>query len=213
LSFGIGNAVGTSNAFIMSGAGQAQASGTSGGNSTSSSDLTVLSANPAIFTAITGGGLTGGTLASVGMGQGAAGGNAVFGSMFGSPTGGGGGGFGLGSGDTIGTISNPANVPGQAGNTQFFADEAYGGALANGFGFGQGSGVAVNNAGEQAGGQGGGTALGQGNVAIELDDIQAATFGNSGFTLSTGGAAGYVGIFGGINSQTPIGSGAFGPNF
>jgi hypothetical protein len=94
-----------------------------------------------------------------------------------------------------------------------FADEAYGGALANGFGFGVGSGVAVNMANEQAGGQGGGTAFGQGNVAFELDDIQAATFGNSGSTFSSGGAGGYVGIVGGINSGTPFGSGAFGPNF
>jgi hypothetical protein len=179
--------------------------------------LTVLSANPAIFTAATGGGLSGGTLASVGEGQGAAGGNAVFGPSlsgrsdsegagFIGATGGGGGGFGLGSGDTTGSITSPANVPGQAGNTQLFADEAYGGALANGFGFGQGSGVAVNSGGEQAGGQGGGIAFGQGNVAFELDDIQAATFGNSGFTTSTGSGGGYVGF--GINSQTPISFGA-----
>jgi hypothetical protein len=222
LSFGIGNAVGTSNGFIQSSGGQALASGTSGGNSTSSSDLTVLSANPGTFSATTGGGLSGGMLASVGMGGGSSGGNAVFGPSFAGadfavgqlepiyfpPTGGGGGGFGIGSGDTTGSITNPGSDANLAtGNTQFFADEAYGGALANGFGFGQGSGVAVNSAGEQAGGQGGGTAFGQGNVAFELDDIQAATFGNSGFTNSAGGGGGYVGIVG-INSQTPISFGA-----
>jgi hypothetical protein len=218
--------------------------------------LTVLSANPGTFTATTGGGLSGGMLSAVGMGQGAAGSNAVFGPslagaiaaqtpvatpaptpeptpeemnskggnnnpvitaapaaptapMFffqqGLPTGGGGGGFGFGSGITTGAITSPANVPGQAGNTQFFADEAYGTALANGFGFGVASGVAINVAGEQAGGTGGGSSFGQGVNAFELDDIQAATFGNSGSTISSGGAGAYVGFA----PPTPVIFGSF----
>jgi hypothetical protein len=217
--------------------------------------LTVLSANPGTFTATTGGGLSGGMLSAVGVGQGAAGSNAVFGPslagaiaastpvatpapevlpaeemnskggnnnpvitaapaaptapvfsfQIGLPTGGGGGGFGFGSGITTGAITSPANVPGQAGNTQFFADEAYGTALANGFGFGVASGVAINVAGEQAGGTGGGSSFGQGVNAFELDDIQAATFTNSGFTTSSGGAGAYVGF----DPPAPVIFGAF----
>jgi hypothetical protein len=72
-SSGTGNAIGTSNGFVYSGSGQALSSGTAGGNSTSSNDLTVLSMNPA-FSVGTGGGLSGGILSSVGVGQGAAGG-------------------------------------------------------------------------------------------------------------------------------------------
>jgi hypothetical protein len=113
----------------------------------------------------------------------------------GLPTGGGGGGFGAGSGETGGSIASPANDAAlDEGNEQFFADEAYGSALANGFGFGVGSGVAVNNGGEQAGGRGGGTALGQGQFTFELDDVQTASFANSGLTSSTGGAGAFVGF-------------------
>jgi hypothetical protein len=250
-SFGNGNAVGTSNGFITSGLGQALASGTSGGNSTASNDLTVLSMN--VNGVTMGGGLSGGKLSSTGSGGGSAGGNAVFGPSLaaaiaaatpaeappapevpvdtsskskngnaaaadipaaptapafsfnaeGLPTGGGGGGFGAGSGITAGFIASPANTAlidgGLAadpndGNTQFFADEAYGTSLANGFGFGVGSGVAVNNGGEQAGGQGGGTALGQGAIIFELDDVQNANFANSGVTNSTGAAGAFVGF-------------------
>jgi hypothetical protein len=227
-SFGNGDAVGTSNGFVTSALGQALATGTSGGNSTADSQLTVLNGN-APYQSL-------GTISSVGNGGGAAGGNAVFGPslaaairaatplaappapevvvdtsskggnnnglpaapaaptapafMFdpaGLPTGGGGGGFGIGSGVTGGTI---ASYDGPAG----YADEAYGNALANGFGFGVGSGLAVNNGGEQAGGQGGGTALGQGQFVFELDDVPAATFANSGVTKSNGGAGAYVGF-------------------
>jgi hypothetical protein len=252
-SSGTGNAIGTGSGFINSSSGQALSSGTAGGNSTSSNDLTVLSMNPA-FSVGTGGGLSGGILSSVGVGQGAAGGNAVFGPslagaiaaqtpvatpaptpeptpeemnskggnkknepvvtaapaaptapMFqfigGLPTGGGGGGFGFGSGITGGSIVSPANAAGNtAGNMQFFADEAYGTSLANGFGFGVGSGVAVNNANEQAGGTGGGSSFGQGVNAFELDDAQGANFANSGSTISSGGAGAYVGY----NPPNPV---------
>jgi hypothetical protein len=241
-SFGNGNSVGTSNGFIQSGLGQALASGTSGGNSTSENDLTVLSDNQDGI-AITGGGLSGGMLSSVGSGGGSAGGNAVFGPSLtlaiaaatpadapnatevevdasskngnaaaadapaaptapafsfdaeGLPTGGGGGGFGSGSGISNGFIASPTNsLLGNVGNDQFFADEAYGNSLANGFGFGVGSGVAVNAGNEQAGGSGGGTALGQGQFVFELDDVQNANFANSGLTNSSGGAGAYVGF-------------------
>jgi hypothetical protein len=239
-SFGNGNSVGTSNGFIQSGLGQALASGTSGGNSTAETDLTVLSMNDD-GNVLTGGGLTGGILSSIGSGGGSAGGNAVFGPSLtlaiaaatpadappapevddsskngnaaaadtpaaptapafsfnaaGLPTGGGGGGFGSGSGMTNGFIASPDNVAVvNAGNQQFFADEAYGIALANGFGFGVGSGVAVNAGSEQAGGSGGGTALGQGQFVFELDDVQNANFANSGLTNSSGGAGAYVGF-------------------
>jgi hypothetical protein len=254
-SFGTGEAVGTSNGFIQSQNGQAFSSGTSGGNSTSANMLTVLS------TPTTGGGgLSGGTLSSVGLGQGAAGGNAVFGPSLakaiadatpiaappaanlpevvipegskeggknknkdnapvitaapaaptapafsfqvGLPTGGGGGGFGSGSGITTGAITSPATN---------FADEAYGSALSNGFGFGVGSGVAINAGGEQAGGSGGATSFGMGNVAFELDDIQTANFANFGTTTSSGGAGAYVGfnppaarIFGAFITPPPM---------
>ena len=63
-------------------------------------------------------------------------------------------------------------------------DEAYGTNLANGFGFGVGS---VVDGGEQAGGQGGGTALGQGNVVFEVDEAFGANFANNGLTTSAGG--------------------------
>jgi hypothetical protein len=61
----------------------------------------------------------------------------------------------------------------------FFANEADGTSLANGFGFGQGSGVAVNIANEQAGGQGGGVSLGQGDFKFNVDGIENANFANS----------------------------------
>jgi hypothetical protein len=262
-SFGNGNAVGTSNGFIQSSAGQAVASGTSGGNSTASTDLTVLSKNNAIGVPTNnikfGGGLSGGTLNSAGTGGGQAGGTAMFGPSLalaiaaatpdvaaavpetevatvvvdknsknggkntpadavtaapaaptapafnfdpaGLSTGGNGGGTGTGTGVTGGSISSPGNFAmGTTGNKQFFADEAYGTALANGFGFGVGSGVAVNNGGEQAGGSGGATGFGQGDIAFELDDIQNANFANSGTTTSNGGGGGYVGY----NPNTPL---------
>jgi hypothetical protein len=264
-------AIGTSNGFIQSSGGQAVASGTAGGNSTANTDLTVLSTNNGAAdgpNALLGGGLSGGTLNSVGTGGGAAGGNAIFGPSLsaaiaaatpaaappapevaavaevdedsknggnnknnaaavteapaaptapafnfipGLPTGGGGGGVGTGTGVTGGSISSPDNGDGtNAGNDQFFADEAYGTALANGFGFGVGSGVAINGGGEQAGGSGGATALGQGNVKFELDDIQNANFANSGTTTSNGGAYAAVGfnppsaqVFGAFNITNP----------
>jgi hypothetical protein len=266
-SFGNGNAVGTSNGFIQSSAGQAVASGTSGGNSTANTDLTVLSTNngdgDATVNAGLGGGLSGGTLNSAGTGGGEAGGTAMFGPSLalaiaaatpdvaaavpetevaavvvdqnsknggknqnnnaaadavtaapvaptapafnfdpaGLSTGGYGGGVGTGTGVTGGSVSSPDNdSAGATGNTQFFADEAYGTALANGFGFGVGSGVAINNGGEQAGGSGGATGFGQGDIAFELDDIQNANFANSGTTTSNGGAGGYVGF----NPNTPL---------
>jgi hypothetical protein len=265
-SFGNGNAVGTSNGFITSSGGQAVASGTSGGNSTANTDLTVLSTNNggnAGANKLLGGGLSGGTLNSVGSGGGQAGGNASFGPSLalaiaaatpvaaaavpeaevaavvvdqnsknggknknnnaavdavtaapaaptapafyfnpaGLQTGGNGGGVGTGTGVTGGSISSPVNTDGtDVGNSQFFADEAYGTALANGFGFGVGSGVAINNGGEQAGGSGGATGFGQGDIAFELDDIQNANFANSGTTTSNGGAGGYVGF----NPNTPL---------
>jgi hypothetical protein len=248
-SFGTGNAVGTGNGFIYSPQGQALSSGTSGGNSTANTALTVL-----------GNSTTTGLLTSAGIGQGSAGGNAIFGPSLaaaiaaatpaaavpapeveevveenskggggnnnnnnnaaapaapvaptapafsfqvGLPTGGGGGGFGLGSGVTNGNIAtNGVNATG--------ADEAYGSALANGFGFGQGSGVAVNVANEQAGGQGGGTSLGQGQFTFELDDVTTGAFANNGVTKSQGGGGAYVGfdpptpvIFGAISTPAP----------
>jgi hypothetical protein len=242
-SFGSGNAVGTGNGFIYSSQGQALSSGTSGGNSTANTALTVLGNN------------TDGLLTSVGTGQGSAGGNAVFGPSLaaaiaaatpaaaapapeveevveenskggknnnnnnnnaaapvapaaptapafsfqvGLPTGGGGGGFGLGSGVTTGNLVT-------TGENATGADEAYGSALANGFGFGSGSGVAVNSANEQAGGQGGGTSLGQGQFTFELDDVSTGTFANSGVTKSNGGGGAYVGFA----PPTPVIFGAF----
>jgi hypothetical protein len=247
MSFGNGNAIGTSSGFVQSGLGQAFASGTSGGNSTAETDLTVLSMNPLVGTPVTGGGLSGGSLFSEGSSQGSAGGNGVFGPSLtlaiaaatpeapapapevvvdesskngnaaaapdtpsaptapafsfdpnGLPTGGGGGGFASGSGTTTGFITSPGNTvyidEMNNGNTQFFADEAYGNALGNGFGFGVGSGGGANAGGEQAGGQGGGTAFGEGNFVFELDDVQNANFDNFGLTTSNGGAGAYVGF-------------------
>jgi hypothetical protein len=222
-SFGNGDAVGTSNGFATSALGQAVATGTSGGNSTADSQLSVLSA-PSIGTisAVGNGGGAAGGNAVFGPSLAAAiraatplaaapapevvvdtsskGGNSnqvpaapaaptapAF--MFdpaGLPTGGGGGGFGIGSGITLGTVDRLDGPDG--------VDEAYGNALANGFGFGVGSGLAVNNGGEQAGGQGGGTALGQGAFTFELDEVTGATFANSGVTKSDGGAGAYVGF-------------------
>jgi hypothetical protein len=108
-----------------------------------------------------------------------------FSFVLGLPTGGGGGGNGVGSGLTNVGVSTIA------GET---VDEAYGSLLANGFGFGVGSGVAINNGGEQAGGQGGGTAFGQGNVVFEIDEAFGATFANNGLTKSSGGGGAYVGF-------------------
>jgi hypothetical protein len=225
-SFGNGDAVGTSNGFVTSSLGQALATGTSGGNSTADTTLTVLDTDELG---------TGGVLSSVGKGQGSAGGNAVFGpslqaaiaaatpanappapevvvdtsskggknnaaaavpaaptapafsfNAMGLPTGGGGGGFGFGSGVTQGSVDAMVDMTA--------VDEAYGSALANGFGFGVGSGLAVNNGGEQAGGQGGGTSFGQGAFDFELIDAVGATFDNSGVTKSNGGAGAYVGF-------------------
>jgi hypothetical protein len=263
-SFGNGNAVGTSNGFIMSTFGQAVASGTAGGNSTAETNLSLLSTNngdtdDATANALFGGGLSFGTLNSAGEGKGTAGGTALFGPSLaaavaaatpvapdpaeeqaatpapvvegskngknkndknnknnnnvvtataapaaptapafnfngGLPTGGSGGGLSSGSGVTGGALSSPDNGAADAGNEQFFADEAYGDALANGFGFGVGSGVAKNGAGEQAGGMGGSSSLGQGTFKFELDDIQAAQFDNSGSVNSAGSGMGFVGL-------------------
>jgi hypothetical protein len=104
-------------------------------------------------------------------------------------TGGGGSGFGLGSGVTLGSVDSeiPANGASETTNAE-------GSAQSNGFGFGVGSGIAVNNGGESAGGQGGGTALGVGTFAFELDDVGQAAFDNSGVTNSDGGAGAYVGF-------------------
>jgi hypothetical protein len=198
MSSGFGTALGTSNGFIYSGSGQALASGSSGGNSSALNDLTVL-----------GGGMTSGTLNSVGSGGGAAGGNAVFGPSFagaiaatpaatplqfneGLPTGGGGGGFGEGTGSVFGTFINPTQTSGTG--------------FANGSGSGVGSGVAVNNANEQAGGSGGGESLGQGQVAFDLNNATAANFLNSGSSFSSGGAGAYVGL----NPPNPVIGGFFG---
>jgi hypothetical protein len=179
-SFGTGNAGGTGNAFIYSSQGQALSSGTSFGNSTANTTLTVL-----------GNSTTTGLLTSAGIGQGSAGGNAVFGPAFsfqvGLPTGGGGGGFGLGSGATNGAIST-------TGANAIGANKAYGNALANGFGTGSGSGVAVNAGNEQAGGQGGGTSFGQGQFTFDLDDVTTGTFANNGATKAQGGGGAYVGF-------------------
>jgi hypothetical protein len=240
-SFGHNEAIGTSSGFVQSGLGQALASGTSGGNSTSENDLTVLSMN--VDGAEFGGGLSGGSLSSIGMSGGSAGGNAIFGPSLtaaiaaatpaaappapevvvdesskngnnvaaadapaaptapafsfdpnGLPTGGGGSGVASGSGISNGFIASPDNIDGTDGNEQFFADEAYGNSLANGFGFGVGSGVAINAGGEQAGGSGGGTALGEGAFVFELDDVQNANFANQGMTNSSGAAGAYVGF-------------------
>jgi hypothetical protein len=228
-SFGNGDAVGTSNGFVTSVLGQAIATGTSGGNSTADTALTVLEEDEGV----------GGVLSSVGVGQGSAGGNAVFGPSLqaaiaaatpanappapevvvdtsskggknnaalaaapaaptapafsfnaeGLPTGGGGGGFGSGSGITLGTVDAV-----QSDAAEESVDAAYGSALANGFGFGVGSGLAVNNGGEQAGGQGGGTSFGQGAFTFEVDDAVSGAFDNSGVTKSNGGAGAYVGF-------------------
>jgi hypothetical protein len=89
-SFGEGSAVGSGSGFVLSGFGTSFAAGTSGGNSTSSSDLTVLSANElfnetgdfandAAANALLGGGLSGGTLSANGVGGGRAGGTGSFG--------------------------------------------------------------------------------------------------------------------------------------
>jgi hypothetical protein len=90
-SFGNGDAVGTSNAFILSSQGQALASSTSGGNSTANTQLPVFSTTATNST---------GNLVSVGRGAGAARRTAVFGEL----TGGGASGSGLGSGVTTGSL-------------------------------------------------------------------------------------------------------------
>jgi hypothetical protein len=118
----------------------------------------------------------------------------AFNFNLGLPTGGGGGGLSSGYGMTGGSLNSPENGADDAGNEQFFADEAYGDALANGFGFGVGSAVAINGAGEQAGGMGGSSSLGQGTFKFELDDIQAAQFDNSGQVDSSGSGMGFVGL-------------------
>jgi hypothetical protein len=235
-SSGSGSAVGTGNGFINSAAGQALASGTSGGNSSALNDLTVL-----------GGGMTFGTLTSVGSGGGAAGGNAVFGPSF--------------AGAIAAQTATPAPTPepevetvedtgkSKGGNDknepvitaapaaptapmfQFYGGLPTGGGgggfgqgtgsvfgsfvnptqttgtgFANGSGFGVGSGVAINNANEQAGGSGGGESLGQGQVAFDLNNATAANFANSGSTFSSGGAGAYVGY----NPPSPVIGGFFG---
>jgi hypothetical protein len=129
-------------------------------------------------------------------------------------TGGGGGGSGTGSGVIAGIIASPENDAdgvNNAGNEMFFADEAYGSALANGFGFGVGSGVAITNGGEQAGGAGGGSGLGQGAVTFELDDVNTATLASSGDTTSIGGASGFVGLFDPLPAAQIFGAFTFTP--
>jgi hypothetical protein len=194
-SFGSSSTVGTSNGFIMSAFGQAGASGTSGGNSTSENYLTLLSLNAG--TPTTGGGLSGGSLSSVGTGTGASGGNAIFGpSLTTAPTGGGGGGFGDASSSVNLVIASPDNlVGGTPGNEQFFADEAKVSSLATGVGFGVGSGVATNDSGAQAGGSGGGTSFsGGGQLSFDLDDVQNFNIASFGRTASSGGGGAYVGF-------------------
>jgi hypothetical protein len=103
--------------------------------------------------------------------------------------------FGIGSGINFGFISSPASIAGDGtatGNMNFFANEASGASLANGFGFGAGSGVAVNGANEQAGGNGGGLSVGQGDFKFKLDGIQNANFAISGTTTSSCGAEAFL---------------------
>lgn len=102
------------------------------------------------------------------------------------PTGGGGDGSAFGSGITSGSLENPDKAS--------TVDKVDGNGLANGFGFSAGSGAAVNNGGEQAGGQGGATAFGQGQLAFEIDDVNTASFASLGATTSDGGAGGFVGF-------------------
>jgi hypothetical protein len=120
----------------------------------------------------------------------------------GLPTGGGAGGFAIGGGVTTGAINTATNGTG-AGLSG--ADEAYGSALANGFGFATGNGLSVNVANEQAGGQGGATGLGQGQFTFELDDVATGAFANNGVTKSSFGAGGYVGF----DAPSPVIGGAY----
>jgi len=103
----------------------------------------------------------------------------------GLPTGGGAVGAGTGSGGV--DVKVASTVAGD------LVDEAYGSGLGNGFGFGIGSGYGVNAFGESAGGQGGGTALGQGSILFELDEAYLGSFQNVGNTVSVGGGSGFVG--------------------
>jgi hypothetical protein len=200
-SFGNGNAVGTSNGFVQSSVGNG--GGSAGGNAVFGPSLTLAiaaatpaSAPPAPEVEVDDSSKNGsknGNAAAADM-PAAPTAPAFSFDAAGLPTGGGGGGFASGSGITTGFVASPDNVNADPLNSQFFADEAYGNALANGFGFGVGSGVAVNAGMEQAGGSGGGTALGQGQFVFELDDVQNANFANSGLTNSSGGAGAYVGF-------------------
>jgi hypothetical protein len=109
----------------------------------------------------------------------------VFSFTPGLPTGGGGAGFGIGTGNINATIVS-TDLVNKIG-------KASGGGFANGFGFGVGSGAGQNGGFESAGGSGGGTALGQGTLNFEVDELQEGAFVNGGTTTSVGGSAGYVG--------------------
>jgi hypothetical protein len=192
-SFGSGSAVGTSNGFIMSAFGQAGASATSGGNSTSENDFTLLSMNAG--TPTTGGGLSGGSLSSVGTGAGAADGNAVFGpSLTMAPTGGGGGLVAAASAGSNLVIASPDFlVGGTPGNQQFFADKAYGESFASGSSFGISSSNATNDRGDQAGrGRGIGVVFSRAPLSFDLDDVQSTNVTSSGSGFSSGRSGGYV---------------------
>jgi hypothetical protein len=137
----------------------------------------------------------------------------VFSFTPGLPTGGGGAGFGIGTGNINATIVST--------DKEDKVGKAAGGGFANGFGFGVGSGAGQNGGLESAGGSGGGTALGQGTLSFEVDELQEGAFFNGGTTTSVGGSAGYVGYAPGlqeeffdklltIRSPTPVLAGAGG---
>jgi hypothetical protein len=113
----------------------------------------------------------------------------VFSFTPGLATGGGGAGLAIGQGTVNATVkstdpTDPSPVS---------IKESSGVGTATGFGFGVGNGGGINNGYESGGGQGGGTALGVGNIVFEVDDILTGVFNSEGTTTSVGGSAGYVG--------------------
>jgi hypothetical protein len=109
----------------------------------------------------------------------------VFTFTKGLPTGGGGAGFGIGTGNITATIVST--------DKETKVGESSGGGFANGYGFGVGNGYGENGGSERAGGIGGGSALGQGTLDFEVENLQEGVFVNGGSTTSVGGSAGYVG--------------------
>jgi hypothetical protein len=99
---------------------------------------------------------------------------------------------GITSGSTNPGNSKDGSMDAMHRNEQLFETEACSYCLANGFGFG-GCGFMLNAGGEQAGGSGELLLFGQRRQRIrKLDDIQSATFENSGKTLPMEEQASYV---------------------